>query len=615
MQLHSPTHSPHLESPSASAIREIRRNLSRSPSKAPFNFRSTPTMYAPSPLSPSKRSTSESILHFASLASPYGTRSAHTGRIQRPPIKRTANTIATTRTRTSPRSPTKRVLSDSSDTNMRSPIIRKRRSTELDDDIDFSLEDNKENTTTHDEDNSMVWKPTPTTKQEKLKSIGLHIDLSSLSPLKRNETTMNVDQPDFGSLSAKRRSIQPPGHLDFSIFDSDNLKDDEKRSQDDHDWFRSIPLSPSGRFSTIPKRSSSLRKSTLQQRQMQGASPLRSHFPQNWLDATPSTKKTLRTSLDMPPPQRESPFSAQGHLLNASIHPMAPPQESASQIMQGKHPLARTMTQSSSTTQDSVDHSPTHEPVRRSDQARSHYFSKSLPAGTSRPTEVEGQALTEYSSQNSWATPATFKAAKPLPAAFMSTGLISKKNRNLDASDVGVSKAHMPDTPCKKAFVFDPKAIAKPATNVITNLRASLAAPKSPCESPFGVSRTTPFPWARSSSLFPVKARQSLTRKGSFASFASIEANDKPVSRSTSVVGDSQSTDSDLPPTPTKHTLAHETRAASISPSPQNILSQSQVFPGSSQPLRFTNRKCSPTQCSPSITSTLEVRLLTSHVV
>lgn len=402
---------------------------------------------------------------------------------------------------------------------------------------------------------------------------------------------MNVDQPIFGSLSAKRRSIQAPAHLDFSIFDSDNLKDDEKRSQDDHDWFRSIPLSPSGRFSTIPKRSSSLRKSTLQQRQMQGASPLRSHFPQHWIDATPSTKKTLRTSLDMPPPQRESPFSAQGHLLNASIHPMPPPRDSASQTMQGKHPLARTMTQSSNTTQGSMDHSPTHEPTRRANQSRPNYFSKSLPAGTSRPTEAEQSTLTDFSSQNSWATPATFKAAKPLPAAFMSTGLISKKNRNLDAPDVGAPKAHMPDTPCKKALVFDPKAVAKPAPSAVTNLRASLAAPKSPCESPFGVSRTTPFPWAKSSSLFPIKARQSLTRKASFASFASIEVDDKPASRSTSVVGDSQSTDSDLPPTPTKHTLAHDTRAGSISPSPQNVLSQSQAFPGSSQPLRFINRK------------------------
>lgn len=601
MHLHSSPHNSPYDT--HSAIREIRRSLSRSPSKS-FNFRSAmQTSYAPSPLSPSRRSASENLLNFQTMTFPGSSRSVHANRIQRPNLRRTAQTVSSARIRTSPRSPSRRVLTDSNEPSQQANMLRKRRSTELEEDLDFLINsEDKENNSRHNEDQIMNWKSAQT-KQEKRRSGGLLNDVPPLSPMKRPDCAMSIDQPDFGSPSAKRRSLHGPTSMDFSIFESDAFKDpsQEKRSQDDHDWFRSIPMSPSTRFSTIPKRSSSLRKSTLQQRQGDRLSPLRinnfTELRQNWSDATPNAKKPSRISLDLPTPQRDSPFSSQGNLLNASIHPITSSQENATQTTVFRHPLARTMTLSSSSTADAQDDSPTHEPARRVDRSRSHDFSKSLPIGAVRPMDNESS---QFSSQSSFATPAAYKAAKPLPAAFMSTGLISKKNRNTDDLHAGLPKAHMPDTPCKKQTTMfpPPKDMPKPANAAVHNLRRSFGTPRSPSDVPFGVSRTTPFPWAKSTSIFSTKAKQSLARKASFASIHSIDGDDKHNDQSPLALADNQSTENEYPPTPTKPNALFEGRQSSISPSPQHVMARPDPSM-SSQVTKFAIRKLSPVQASP----------------
>jgi mitosis inhibitor protein kinase SWE1 len=94
---------------------------------------------------------------------------------------------------------------------------------------------------------------------------------STVSPLKRSDGAMQLDQTGFESPSAKRRSLHSVsgGGLDFSIFDStDNSIDTSDIMARDFDAQPLLfPSSPAGRFGTIPKRSSSLRRSTLLQRQ------------------------------------------------------------------------------------------------------------------------------------------------------------------------------------------------------------------------------------------------------------------------------------------------------------------------------------------------------------
>lgn len=142
--------------------------------------------------------------------------------------------------------------------------------------------------------------------------------------------------------------------------------------------------------------------------------------------------------------------------------------------------------------------------------------------------------------------------AKPLPQAFMSTGLISKRNRNMDIQPESLySSTHMPDTPSKKAHVLLPSS---PAPSSV--LGGGLAHPMHDSGSP-----TTPFN-ARNSivsadgvgkglSIFAARVgAPQLTRSGSFISIDGEDVNTSPSHQ------ESNSSNDDLPPTPTKSTSA-----------------------------------------------------------
>lgn len=537
----------------------------------------------------------------ASIISPHSSRNSQTPRFQRPILRRTTQTHGLNRIRTSPKSPSKRVLTDSSDGGNSSPVpLRKRSSTEAERELALKCLTGEANENdSRPQEEPLTWK-TAQARQEKRRSGGaLMSTIAPLSPMKRTEGPQSDESQSFEN-SAKRRSLHGPG-LDFSIFESDDLDGGmftDKRSQDDNDFFGSNNSLSSTRFSTIPKRSSSLRKSTLQQRQLDRPSNLKFNhamdLDKSWLESsTPptSSKRGFRMSLDnhLEPMRRESPFSSQGSLPNASIHP-ATSTQSSQQL--SRHPLSRTLTQSSSFTGDEDD-SPTHEPVHRPTRPRSHDFSKSLPIGASRP--VPSPENHEFSSQNSFATPGNYKAAKPLPAAFMSTGLISKKNRNVEDPNAGLPKAHMPDTPCKKQSVIfqaDEK-FAAPRPAVHRASRPSFGQPSTPLDPHYNQPKISAFPFARSAGIFGTRSsKHNLLRKGSFAS---IESDEKAESRSPLTRANSQSTDSDYPPTPTKH-LPNEQSRNSISPSPHHTggLTTTHNAPSSGFGARLTNSKLSP---------------------
>lgn len=616
------TYSPHREEHSPktiiprfdphSAIREIRRSLSRSPSKN-SELRHQQLLrspgrgnapYSPSPLSPSRHAYSENNLHYTSMAPPHSSRPASGSRYQRPVLRRTTQSHGVSRLRTSPKSPTKRILMDVTNSENSSPMpIRKRSSAEAERELALKALTGegygKENEKPLEE--PISWK-TAHTRQEKRRSGGALITaLAPLSPMKRSEGPGADELPGCESPSAKRRSLHGPS-LDFSIFESDNSDGNmfsDKRAQDDNDWFGNNTSLSSSRFSTIPKRSSSLRKSTIQQRQVERPSNLK--FNQNmdidrsWLDISPvSQKKETRMSVDnhvdlLP---HDSPFSSQGHLPNASMHTLA---HHTGSSQQSRHPLSRTVTQSSQT--DEQDDSPTHEPVHRPTRPRSHDFSKSLPVGASRPAFSSEEF--EFSSQNSFATPGNYKAAKPLPAAFMSTGLISKKNRNAEDLNAGLPKAHMPDTPCKRQpTVFQKDEHFAPAKSAVSKLtRQSFGVPPSPLESSYNASKIPAFNFSKSLGIFGVRSnKHNLLKEGSFAS---IDPDDRSIGRSPLSRANSQSTDSDFPPTPTKH-LTDAANRNSVSPSPhQSGSNVRHSVPPSIHGTRLSSSKLSPILASP----------------
>ena len=624
LHLHSPTH---IHMDAGTAIRELRRSLSRSPSKLndyrKLNSRSqSPSAvnppFSPSPLSPSRRSTSDNSLNVPTV----GTTPTHavpfppSARTGRSTLRRTLQSHNLARgTRTSPRSPSnKRPLTEACGNSITPTVsLRKRSSTDVQHsslDNAFSQERDKEN-----EDGLQFLSPlsASNTKSERRLSGAFITRSSTVSPMKRNDGPVNLERCGLERTPAKRRSLHAPG-ADFSIFEPRSLGDEsERRSFDDSDSLTQEAATPvSSYFNTIPKRSSSLRKSTLQQRQFERpsngkvsptlptspASP--SNMDQQPLQAqNPPPKKGQRFSLDnhLPPVPRESPFASQGSLLNASIHPLGPGQSqgqsqaAALSASQTRHPLSRTMTQSSSTSS-FADDSPTHEPIHRTERPKSMFdFSKSLPIGSARPIDTDDEP-SQSSSQGVFATPANYKSAKPLPAAFMSTGLISKKNRNVDELQDLLPKAHMPDTPCKKPFQSFPDAAnfaptATPAA--VKQPRHSFGTPSTPLNSHRSVLKPAPRALGRGVGIFGTRGgKGALQRK---ASFASLDGDDKSQSQSPPNHDSQTSTDSEFPPTPTKGVLATsnpvplsvDVRSSKKVPPPTNAKSNAAVRLASSK--------------------------------
>lgn len=200
-----------------------------------------------------------------------------------------------------------------------------------------------------------------------------------------------------------------------------------------------------------------------------------------------------------------------------------------------------------------VDDSPTHVPAHFGEQPRPKLdFSKSLPVGSLRPF-----ALEPTSSENaSFETPQNYKSVKPLPAAFATTGLVSKVNRNPEEPQLlrGGGK-NVPDTPCKKhanPFATYPAPVLGSAIAKARHIRHSFGNPSTPFN-PHGNS-TVQGTFGKGTGVFgSAFGNNGLTRRGSFLSVDGDESGGSPDAK------DSQSsTDFELPPTPTKHALAHQ---------------------------------------------------------
>ncbi|CZT02767.1 related to protein kinase SWE1 [Rhynchosporium agropyri] len=555
----------------SSAVRSLRRSLSRSPSKfrlvtkSPSSSPKSPL--SPSPLSPPKRVSHNSIFgnsptnppHTPSpLAVPFPP-SAKLALRSSTRSKITASARPSTRTRTSPKSPIKRALGQASDSGNTTPHPS------------AGPVGGQENSTISSPAERRSFERVPkmaytfdaTPVNHALSRLGgdgandCHTTSSTSSPLKRSDAIMNLDQASLGSPVAKRRSLHGSasfGH-DFNVFDhgpSSTQFDIHDESNHEYELSTaSIASDSPSSFTSMPRRSSSLRKSTLQQRhgektswgRRQAAQALAAQQLANSGPVTTpvQSKNRPRLSLDqfMPPLPRDSPFSSQGSLPNASMHMINHP-------MHQPHPLSRTMTTSSSNSS-IVDESPTHVPVHFGDQPRPKLdFSKSLPAGSLRPFAFEASR-----DDNSFATPQNYKSVKPLPAAFASTGLISKVNRHPEQQQIsrGISKGNVPDTPCKKhvnGFATYPAPVPGSAIAKARHIRHSFGTPSTPFN-PHGT-QTVQGTFGKGIGVFgSAFGNNGLTRRGSFLSVDGDENGGSPDAKSSRAI-----TDFDLPPTPTK---------------------------------------------------------------
>lgn len=378
------------------------------------------------------------------------------------------------------------------------------------------------------------------------------------SPLKRSDGVMNLDSANLGSPRHKRRSLHGASFAsDFNIFDYglDGAYSDGMESSEDKD-----STGVAGALATLgsnspQRRPFSLRKSTLQQRTGPGRSRLFTDVTRDAPLNPALTRARSRISLDSALPLRmfdsDSPFRRSSANEPPVLFP--PPVQKAYQSAPKPHPLSHALTPSSSTSSVTEEHAQatisTTSAFQRPDASRVHpNFSKSLPIGAMRPANVD--APSSQSSQESYATPEAYKMARPLPQAFMSTGLISKRNRNTDGPSASpFTNSIMPDTPSKKAHVL----IASPSAP-----SSVLGKPHQPPHefgnpsTPYS-GRTTKFSpesFGKGVNIFGSRVgAPQLTRRGSFISLENDDVSQSPTHRL-----ESQPSMEDLPPTPTKST-------------------------------------------------------------
>jgi len=156
--------------------------------------------------------------------------------------------------------------------------------------------------------------------------------------------------------------------------------------------------------------------------------------------APPNSKVSRRISVEnfLRPPTRDSPFGLPGPIIDASIH--LPPQTVQPQQHQKRpkpHPLSFTES------------------------------AFSTPSSVSSPRAQNPRVTNLVDSQQSFYTPQHYKNIRPLQAAFMSEGLLSKRNRS---NSTGPLPSHMPDTPCKRplsgTFGVFPQEPSTPLSNL-----------------------------------------------------------------------------------------------------------------------------------------------------
>lgn len=537
---------------------------------------------SPSPLSPSSKQAASNIFssYIVPSASPLAVPFPPSAKRNRSCARRASPMRVSTRSRTSPKSPMKRALSDSTDNGNGSSPSLSGSASGAENRITRSaspIEKHKLGRETRGAHLSLSENTLAPhhalSRFEKGNSCSLGVNSAKSSPLKRSDGIMDLDQASFGSPLAKRRSMHGVSlGADFNIFDYENAISTKTESTGDHgshDTEMSIPpqnssvqgLSPF--LSPMPKRSSSLRKTTLQQRCNEKPTFAKSK-PNTDLALEYSTpghgasKGRHRMSLEnfLPPMPRESPFSSQGSLPNASVHLVSHQSKGShntdSQHVHQPHPLSRAITQSSGSST-MADDSPTHAPVPHVDRPRVTLdFSKSLPVGATRPNlreAISRETSNQTSSgESSFATPENYKLVKPLPAAFMSTGLISKRNKNMDESQLG-NKSQMPDTPCKRPTNFITAAVPVPGSAIgkARQVRHSFGTPSTPFNA--HVAKPAVGSFKKGVSVFGSNLGDGgITRRGSFVSVDGEDNSQSPSGR-----GDSQSsTDYELPPTPTK---------------------------------------------------------------
>ena len=560
LHLPSPTQA-HNYHDSFSSISKIRRSLSRSPSKLRFPIQGgkSPNGSPNSPLSPLALSRAftpsptspKQPTNILAPVSPLAEQAPVSVKKNKFILRRTSALRSSPRINAQPRSPIRRALSETSNQANVTPSASRRASQEEDESRSVLPQSQAKTPGSRFglDDGPIKFEFARPRPEFLAPTTETNFPVKS-SPLKRSDGVLNFDSGSFGSPVAKRRSVHSAVFSsEFDIFQM-NLDGANER-----DVAANPFASPMAKKSTDSplRKSISLRKSTLHQRQSATFARQKHHVEDSGdtSSASPFAKSQNRLSLDGSLFNREtapSPFFRSSP-LTASAQPSStqrPTLHRSSVAFHQPHPLSHAAVASSSSSSftDDMKQQTSQNPSSDGAQELGHRFARSLPIGSARPVDA---GASQESEASSFATPDAYKMAKPLPAAFMSTGLISKRNRNANFSGNEQFAAYaMPDTPSKRVS-FPPMTATPGPKSVLPRPHPEFGSPSTPFSA--NSQKPTPTNFSRSANLFAAPLRtHSLTRQTSVASFEGDEASQSPSGHH-----DSQSSADELPPTPTKH--------------------------------------------------------------
>lgn len=626
LALPSPTHAHHMDV--TSAVRSLRRSISKSPSKlltrTASQSSSESSLQASSPQSPCRRrfgstpsrpSLSPSHPQTAppAFTSAHATNPLSTFTPLRPSVRLSLRSTKSAKTsspsrplaraRVSPKSPLKRALNDVPDSgNALHPA-------------------SPSCSPSPGQENGRGSSSTPRRHLDKPARHSVHLDVSGAASqysflkaldtaesymvsttgaLKRSDATMNLDHPNQGSPVAKRRSLHGIsgigqaqelddvlcGNTDatqhFEIHEDSPSDEYELTGSPDADQ-ADAPPSPARRdpsdspspasSNNMPKRSSSLRRSTLQQRHGDKGSLGRRNGERQLAQMTPETSTPLRhrprlsTDHFLPPlGNRECLFSTAPSLYPSNHQAEA----------KGPHPLSRTLTTSTSgNSLNEEECKSTAVPVvptaaKAPEKPKPHPFSRSLPLNATRPAPAAVRPAHEHI--KGVATP---NQSQLWIGAFHSTGLVSKVNRNPE--EEAEKKLAPPDTPCKKHAnpfaTFPPPAAGSAIKRKNHNRNSFAGVPSTPFSRPSGRGAET-FDGApgKGLSIFQRGSGAHHSRRGSVLGL-DAEPEDRMLFGEAPELF-SNLMDGDAPPTPTKNALT---------PSLSNLSEQSLESPSANR--------------------------------
>ena len=277
---------------------------------------------------------------------------------------------------------------------------------------------------------------------------------STAGALKRSDANLDSPAGSEASPVAKRRSVHGTSSFanashDAHVFDrpissprSFDIHDDSNQeyqlASSSAPFIRRDTQPSPTPSSSVARRASSLRKSTLQQRYGEKSSWGRRAGAQQLAQmsnepSTPTLRSRPRITMDsfVPPLPRDSPFSATGPLPQASLHPLPG---------QLPHPLSRSIKPSSSGGNVQED-----TPMKFSDQSTNS--SPDLKIDPFRVAIGPGRGRTPANLDLKSHTPAA-PQGNGRTGMFVSAGLVSKVNRDPEEDNKGPV---VPDTPCKKS--------------------------------------------------------------------------------------------------------------------------------------------------------------------